>query len=266
MIQTIPDSREDRDFPQYSIVIPVYNEADVIGQFLMELRASVRSWQDDYEILVIDDGSTDHTPEVIGSCFSNWIQGKLTRLTENSGQAAALYHGMKKARGQIIILLDGDGQNDPNDIHQILEPLNQVNMVIGIRVDRQDSTVRCLMSWTANLVRSRLLKDFVADSGCGIKAFHREVVEAFIPMRTLYSFMPALALSAGFSLKQIPVRHRPRKGGKSKYGIRQFLWWPLLDLFGVWWFTHRRCRITSELPKNEHNVAQAGSHLPRSTL
>jgi len=249
MLQAILDSREDRDFPQYSIVIPVYNEADVIAQFLMELRTCVRNWQDDYEVLVIDDGSTDPTPDIIGRCFSNWPQGKLTRLTENSGQAAALYHGMKKAQGRIIILLDGDGQNDPNDILQILEPLNQVNMVVGIRIDRQDSMARHLISRIANLVRSWLLKDSVADSGCGIKAFHRQVVEAFIPMRTLYSFMPALALSAGFSLKQIPVRHRPRRGGKSKYGVRQFLWWPVVDLLGIWWFTHRRCQIASERPK-----------------
>jgi hypothetical protein len=102
------------------------------------------------------------------------------------------------------------------------------------------------MSRLANAARSRILGDGVADSGCGIKAFHRRVIDAFIPMRTLYSFMPALAISAGFTVRQVPVHHRPRSGGKSKYGVRQFLWKPLLDLMGVWWFSRRRCPLAVE--------------------
>jgi dolichol-phosphate mannosyltransferase len=113
-------------------------------------------------------------------------------------------------------------------------------------VQRRDSFVRRAMSRLANAARSRILGDGVIDSGCGIKAFHRRVVDAFIPMRTLYSFIPALAISAGFTIRQVPVHHRPRKGGKSKYGVRQFLWRPLLDLAGVWWFTRRRCPIGKE--------------------
>jgi dolichol-phosphate mannosyltransferase len=232
--------------PYYSIVIPVYNEEDVVGHLLNELRAFAESWRGDYELLLVDDGSSDRTADIIGRQFADWPPGRLIRLRQNCGQAAALYHGMKRARGQVVILLDGDGQNDPFDIPKIVAPLTEVDMVVGIRVDRQDSVVRRAMSRIANAARSRILKDGVVDSGCGIKAFHRRVVEAFIPMRTLYSFIPALAISAGFTIRQVPVRHRPRSGGKSKYGVRQFMWKPLLDLAGVWWFSRRRCPLVKE--------------------
>jgi dolichol-phosphate mannosyltransferase len=230
----------------YTIVIPVYNEEDVVGALLDELSTVVSTWRSNYEILMVDDGSSDRTAEIIGNRFENWSQGQLVRLTRNCGQAAALYYGMKRARGQVVILLDGDGQNDPRDIPKVLAPLDQVDMVVGVRVERQDSLARRTMSRLANAARSRILGDGVADSGCGIKAFHRRVVDAFIPMRTLYSFMPALAISAGFTIRQVPVHHRPRSGGKAKYGVRQFLWKPLLDLAGVWWFSRRRCPLAAE--------------------
>jgi dolichol-phosphate mannosyltransferase len=234
------------EVPFYSIVIPVYNEEDVVGPLLNEIRSFAGTWSGDYELLLVDDGSADRTAEIVENEFANWPQGKLIRLGQNCGQAAALFYGMKRARGQVIVLLDGDGQNDPLDIPKILAPLNEVDMAVGIRVNRQDSFVRRMMSRLANAARSRILGDGVVDSGCGIKAFHRQVVEAFIPMRTLYSFIPALAISAGFTIRQVPVRHRPRSGGKSKYGVRQFLWRPLLDLAGVWWFSKRRCPLAKE--------------------
>jgi len=242
---------EDLRTPGYSIVIPVYNEEDVIGSVLDEVRDFANSWQDNYELLLIDDGSSDRTPFIAHDRFANWSQGRLIRLSRNSGQAAALYHGMKCARGNVVILMDGDGQNDPRDLPKLLGPLDQFDMVVGIRVNRQDSLVRRKMSLLANAIRGRILKDGVTDTGCGIKAFHRRVIEAFIPIRTLYSFMPALAISAGFSLRQVPVHHRARKGGKSKYGVRQFLWRPLLDLFGVWWFLRRRCPLVKPEPSSE---------------
>jgi dolichol-phosphate mannosyltransferase len=241
---------ETTDEPYYSIVIPVYNEEDVIRSLLNEIRNFATTWRADYELLLVDDGSTDRTAEIVGSQFENWRQGRLIRLNRNCGQAAALFYGMKRARGQVVVLLDGDGQNDPQDIPKVLAPLNEVDMAIGIRVKRRDSIVRRVMSRLANAARSRILGDGVSDSGCGIKAFHRRVVDAFIPMRTLYSFIPALAVSAGFTIRQVPVRHRPRSGGKSKYGVRQFLWKPLLDMAGVWWFARRRCPLAEEKTDN----------------
>jgi len=246
MNATIPDRSGHLAEPLYSIVIPVYNEEEVVGGLLSEIQRFAESWSKDYELLLVDDGSADQTAEIIATRFANWPQGRLIRLRRNCGQAAALLHGMKSARGQIIVLLDGDGQNDPQDIPKVVAPLTEVDMAVGIRVNRRDSYVRKAMSRLANAARSRILRDGVVDTGCGIKALHRRVVEAFIPMRTLYSFIPALAISAGFTIRQVPVNHRPRSGGKSKYGVRQFLWRPLLDLFGVWWFTRRRCPLATE--------------------
>jgi dolichol-phosphate mannosyltransferase len=244
---TAPERSGDLADPHYSIVIPVYNEEEVVGDLLNEIYRFAKNWTNDYELLLVDDGSADRTAEIIAAQFAKWPQGHLISLSRNCGQAAALLFGMKSARGEIIILLDGDGQNDPQDIPKVLAPLTEVDMAVGIRMNRQDSYVRKTMSRLANAARSRILRDGVVDSGCGIKAFHRRVVEAFIPMRTLYSFIPALAISAGFTIRQVPVNHRPRSGGKSKYGVRQFLWRPLLDLLGVWWFTRRRCPLASVL-------------------
>src|SRR5271166_1356345 len=235
MHASIPDRPSPLVEPLYSIVMPLSNEEEVVGGLLSEIQRFAESWSKDYELLLVDDGSADQTAEIIATRFANWPQGRLIRLRRNCGQAAALLHGMKSARGQIIVLLDGDGQNDPQDIPKVVAPLTEVDMAVGIRVNRRDSYVRKAMSRLANAARSRILRDGVVDTGCGIKALHRRVVEAFIPMRTLYSFIPALAISAGFTIRQVPVNHRPRSGGKSKYGVRQFLWRPLLDLFGVWW-------------------------------
>ncbi len=258
MNATAANGSASQQEPNYSIVIPVYNEEDVVGSLLNEIRSFALTWRSDYELLLVDDGSSDRTAEIIGNQFVNWSQGKLIQLSRNCGQAAALFYGMKRARGQVVILLDGDGQNDPQDIPKVLAPLNEVDMVIGIRVERRDTFARRAMSRLANAARSRILGDGVVDSGCGIKAFHRRVIDAFIPMRTLYSFIPALAISAGFTLRQVPVRHRPRSGGKSKYGVRQFLWKPLLDLAGVCWFTHRRCPLATEkfIGKQESDIAE----------
>src|ERR1700759_1576832 len=118
--------------PFYSIVIPVYNEEDVVESLLSEIRTFAKTWSDDYELLLVDDGSADRTAEIVGKQFTDWTQGKLIRLSQNCGQAAALFYGMKRARGQVVILLDGDGQNDPSDIPKILAPLNDVGMAVGI--------------------------------------------------------------------------------------------------------------------------------------
>jgi hypothetical protein len=128
----------------------------------------------------------------------------------------------------------------PADIPRLLAALETADMVVGIRQNRQDSGLRRRISRLANAVRSRVLRDGVRDSGCALKAFRREVVGALIPLRTLYSFMPAMAAASGFVVVQVPVQHRARQGGRSNYGLRVFLWRPLLDMLGMWWFT-RRC-------------------------
>jgi len=229
--------------PKYSLVIPVYNEEDVIAQVLGEIQEFLLHHPLNLELLLVDDGSCDGTARIASHLLTDWPHARLVRLPRNVGQAAALYHGMRQAQGRILILMDGDGQNDPWDIPRLLALLTRADMVVGVRVARKDSWLRRVASRIANGMRRRILNDGATDTGCGLKAFHSDVIDAFIPFRTLYSFMPALAVGAGFTVTEVPVRHRPRRGGKSKYGIQQFLWRPLLDMVGVWWFTRRRCPL-----------------------
>jgi dolichol-phosphate mannosyltransferase len=144
--------------------------------------------------------------------------------------------------------MDGDGQNCPADVPGLLAGRGNADMIVGIRQNRQDSWLRRKISRLANAVRSRILGDGMRDGGCALKVFRREVVSSFIPIRTLYSFMPAMAVAAGFRVVEAPVTHRARGGGKSNYGLQVFLWRPVLDLLGVWWFSRRRFREFSFAP------------------
>ncbi len=227
--------------PEFSVVIPFFNEEHNVAPVLQELRDVLELQAQSYEVLLIDDGSVDATAEQLRKKTANWPSAHVLQLSNNHGQASALLAGMSLALGKNIVLLDGDGQNDPRDIERALRLLGQYDMVVGRRVNRHDSVTRKLISRLGNSVRRLLINDGVADAGCGLKAFHREVQNAFIPIRTLYSFMPALAKAAGFSIGEIPVNHRPRRSGIPKYNLRVFLWRPAVDLLGVWWFSRRRC-------------------------
>ena len=234
--------------PAYSVVIPFYNEAANAAALLEEVNATLISLAEPYEVMMVDDGSADQCAEILTGIAAAQPQCKLIRLSPNGGQAAALYRGLKAATAPLIITLDGDGQNCPGDIPQLLPGLENADMVVGVRVNRQDGWLRRKISFLANAVRGRLLGDGMSDSGCALKVFRREVISAFIPIRTLYSFMPAMAVAGGFRVAEAPVRHRARGGGKSSYGLRVFLWRPVLDLLGVWWFTRRRFREARTAP------------------
>jgi dolichol-phosphate mannosyltransferase len=242
-----PPAGQTGSLPAYSVVIPFYNEEENVGPLLSELEAALSALGASYEVLLIDDGSADATHERLSRIASAWPQCRVFRFRRNQGQAAALYFGMRLARAPVIITLDGDGQNLPADIPRLLARLDEADLVAGVRTDRRDSAARRAASRIANAVRARLLHDGVADTGCGLKVVRREVVAEFIPIATLYSFMPALAVAAGFRVVEQPVGHRRRLGGDSKYGLRRFLWRPALDMLGVWWFTRRRSRSLQEL-------------------
>jgi dolichol-phosphate mannosyltransferase len=226
----------------FSVVIPFFNEANGVEVFLQELAAALGRQPGDADVVLVDDGSTDETAMILERVASGHLGWRVVRQSRNQGQAAAMYRGMRLAGAPVIVTLDGDGQNDPADIARVLARLAESNadMVAGVRVQRNDSWLRRRMSRVANRVRSRILRDGVTDAGCGLKAFRREVVDSFLPIRTLYSFMPALAVAAGFRVVEQPVGHRARRADTSKYGLGIMLWRPLLDMLGVWWFTRRR--------------------------
>jgi dolichol-phosphate mannosyltransferase len=230
-----------------SVVIPFFNEAPNVAALLAEVREALGSFSGSWEIVAVDDGSADGTARELRECGKRFSGLTSFNHRENCGQAAALWRGFAAARGAVIVTLDGDGQNDPADIPRLLAALETgADLVAGVRVERRDSSLRRVMSRAANAVRGRMLGDGVRDTGCALKAFRREVCGSFLPIRTLYSFMPAFAVAAGFRVEEMPVRHRPRKAGASKYGLGVMLWRPLIDLLGVWWFTHRRFPTTDE--------------------
>ncbi len=225
-----------------SAVVPFYNEGENILGVLNELRSALDGLNLTYEVLAVDDGSADDTGLKLRQVAQSWPQLCVLSHAENRGQAAALWTAFQKATGELVAVLDGDGQNDPSALQAMISHLNdsKADMVAGVRAKRRDSLLRKMMSRTANHVRQAFLKDGVSDSGCALKVMRREVCRAFIPLRTLYSFMPALAVGAGFKVVEMAVPHRERTAGVSKYGLMAMLWRPALDMIGVWWFGSRR--------------------------
>lgn len=245
--------------PSFSVIVPFFNEGENVVAVCQELELVLRSMSPGGEVILIDDGSTDGTAEVMDRLAENWPHCHVHHQAHNQGQAAALLTGFSEAKAPLIVTMDGDGQNDPRDIPRLLVRLQEADMVVGIRTGRQDSWPRRIISRLANSVRARWLGDGVSDAGCAIKAFRREVIGAFIPIRTLYSFMPALAVAAGFQVVEEPVNHRPRQHGHSRYTVRSFLFWPIVDCIGLGWFRSRRCRPS--LPRVERPVDAISGHV-----
>jgi dolichol-phosphate mannosyltransferase len=191
----------------------------------------------DYEILFVDDGSVDRTPERIEAAPNI----RLIRFEKNAGQSAAIYAGLAATRGATVVIIDGDLQNDPADIPRLLgEITNGADLVCGYRIKRQDTMIKRLTSRIANTVRSRYTKDGVRDTGCTLKAMRRECVSALFPFKGMHRFIPALVKAAGYHLVEIPVNHRPRRFGQSKYGLGNRALRATIDMFGVRWLLSRR--------------------------
>ncbi len=231
------------DYPlACSLIIPFYNEEEIIQTVLNEACAAMLALGCAHEIIAVDDGSTDATRSLAYELKPRWPNLRVLAFDKNRGQAAVLMDGMRVARGEVLITMDGDGQNDPANIAALLQRLamGDADMIATVRANRKDGWLRRRMSRLANAVRQRFLHDGVTDSGCALKVFRHEVFSAFIPIRTLYSFIPALAVAAGYRVTELPVNHRPRETGVSKYGLGVMLWRPLVDMVGIWWFARRR--------------------------
>ena len=222
-------------FPQVSVVVPVYNEEENVPILQAELRAALKAI--DHELIFIDDGSTDHTVERIEAAPNL----RVIRFEKNAGQSAAMYAGLQAARGAILVLIDGDLQNDPADIPKLLGEISRgADLVCGYRALRRDTHVKRLTSRIANTVRSRYTKDGVRDTGCTLKAMRRECVSALVPFKGMHRFIPALIKNAGYQLVEIPVNHRPRRFGQTKYGLGNRAVRATADMFGVRWLLSRR--------------------------
>jgi len=240
-------SRDEAVQPRYSVVVPFYNEEAAAPILLQEILGVLRRLDAPAECLCIDDGSRDGTLGVLNAfAAAPGSPVRVVAFPENRGQAAALWAGFQEARGRIVVTLDGDGQNDPADIPVLIRHLDGADLVCGFRKSRNDSALRRAMSRLANRVRGRLLGDNMQDSGCAMKAMRREVLHSLVPIRTLYSFIPAMAVAGGFRLVEVPVRHRSRVGGKSNYGLLKFAVMPLVDMLGLLWFRKRRLTMCAD--------------------
>ncbi len=231
--------------PGLSVVVPVFNERDNVAPLVAETVAALRG-RLRFEIVFVDDGSEDDTPAVLRALKADTPELRVLRHERRSGQSTAIRNGVKAARGAWIATLDGDGQNDPADIPRLLEAraasAPDTRLFAGWRVQRRDSGSKRWASKWANAIRSRVLRDDTPDTGCGIKLFERAAFLDLPYFDHMHRFLPALMQRAGWRTVSVPVRHRPRTAGVSKYDNLQRAWVGLADLRGVAWLIRRSRR------------------------
>ena len=228
-----------------SVVIPVYNEEDCIGPLLTEIAEKAQGVPL-LEVVVVDDGSDDGTARAVLAAKGKVPGLRLVRHKERRGQSTAMHTGIARARGELIVTLDGDGQNDPRDIAGLYRAYQDAArsdpqvLVAGQRRTRHDNAVRRISSRVANSVRSSALDDGVRDTGCSLKLFRRADFLALPFFDHIHRFIPALMKASGVRVILIDVSHRPRERGTSKYGVWDRLWVGIHDLVGVSWLISRR--------------------------
>ena len=226
-----------------SIVVPVRNEADNVAPLVAEIiKALDGRWA--YEIIYVNDGSTDATAERLFELMKNHPRLRQLRHAESSGQSAAIRSGVRAARGAIVATLDGDGQNNPAFLPELIAAIerggDRIGLVAGQRVGRKDTGFKRWQSRAANAVRNAILHDGTRDTGCGLKAFRREVFLSMPYFDGLHRFLPALVRREGFDIAYVDVIDRPRHSGVSNYGFFDRLWIGIMDLAGVWWLIRRK--------------------------
>jgi glycosyltransferase involved in cell wall biosynthesis len=231
--------------PAVSVVVPVRNEAGNIAPLVAEIVTALDA-QWPFEVVYVDDGSTDGTAAELNRLQAQYPWLRRVRHKVSCGQSAAVRTGVAAARGPMIVTLDGDGQNDPAFIPALLRALEagqpRVGLIAGQRVGRKASGFKKLQSRIANAVRGAVLRDGTRDTGCGLKAFQRDVFLALPYFDGLHRFLPALIKREGFDIGHVDVVDRPRAHGVSNYGMWDRLWVGILDLAGVWWLIRRKKR------------------------
>ncbi|MBL8224040.1 MAG: glycosyltransferase family 2 protein [Chromatiales bacterium] len=237
-----------------SIVVPMHDESPNVRRLVREVATAFADLPGT-ELLIVDDGSTDDTAALVQAAMREFPALRLIRLGQQSGQSTAIWTGVQAAGGTLLGVLDGDLQNDPADLRRLVQQWHDegdaarragrpddLGMLIGERTRRRDTVVRRLSSRIANGVRRRLLDDGIRDTGCGLKLLERRVFLQLPYFDHMHRFMPALVRQAGLRVVPVPVNHRPRHAGRSKYGIGNRLWVGLVDLVGVAWLARRNRR------------------------
>jgi dolichol-phosphate mannosyltransferase len=227
---------------ELSLVIPVYNERDNLAVLHGEITDALKTVGAPYEILFVDDGSSDGSDSVLRGLRDADPRVRVVTFARNAGQSAAMDAGFKSARGEVVVTLDADLQNDPTDIPRLLRALEGLDAVVGVRRNRRDNLVRRVSSKIANYVRNRLSNETITDTGCSLKAFRTEAVRRLVLYDGMHRFLPTLLRMEGFRVEEVPVGHRPRRHGESKYGIGNRLLPSFMDLLAVRWMKRRKLR------------------------
>jgi len=244
-----------------SVVAPAYNEADNLEPLVREIVEAVAPLGKRYEIILVDDGSTDGSPEVLRSLMREVPALRVLALERNSGQTAALDAGLRAARGTFVATLDADRQNDPAEIPRLLAMLeaDECDMATGWRARRNDPWLRRVSTKIANGVRNRLTREKIHDSACGLKVLRRECITGLKLFNGMHRFLPTLVKLEGWRVVEVPVHHRPRAAGTAKYGVWNRVFKALRDCLAVRWMQRRmiRYRVT-EWERDDDNMAGFG--------
>lgn len=232
--------------PEVSIVLPCFNEAGNLPRLVQELRAALEPLKLPYEIVITDDCSRDNSWDVLKKLAAEDVRVRIQRFEKNAGQSAALWAGLKAARGRYLVTLDADLQNDPCELPRFLEALKQSDCVCGSRVESRrqgDNFVRILSSRIANGVRNRLSGETISDSGCCYRAFKRECIAELKFFKGMHRFMPTLIKMEGYIVTEIAIGTNPRFAGKTNYGVWNRLFASFYDLLAVRWMKKRMVRF-----------------------
>jgi glycosyltransferase involved in cell wall biosynthesis len=231
--------------PEISIVVPARNEEENIAPLCEALIASLGPLSRSYEILLVDDGSSDGTQAAMQAARRRHGAVRILRLDGPRGQTAALDAGFRHARGPVVVTLDADLQNDPADIPALIEALDGCDAVAGVRTPRRDSALRRLSAWVAGGVRDRMLGIPATDIGCTLKVYRVDALRGLPLHEGMHRFLNVLLVMNGRRVKEMPVRHHPRRAGRSKYGVWNRMWKGMADLLAVRWMMKRRLRYTA---------------------
>jgi dolichol-phosphate mannosyltransferase len=237
--------------PYLSVVVPFYDERENVAPLHAEIAASLAAVHGGVEMIYVDDGSRDGTGDALAQLAGADARVRVLRFPENRGQTAALDAGFRAARGEVIATLDGDGQNDPADLPRLLAALAGADVVNGVRTNRQDAWHRKLTSRVANGFRNWATDERVTDVGCSLRVMRASFVKRVKLYRGMHRFLPTLLRLEGARLVELPVSHRPRRAGVSKYGIGNRLFVVLADVLAVRWMAKRalKPRVQDELTR-----------------
>jgi len=232
-----------------SVVVPAYNEVECLRPFTVEVAGVMRGLGQQFEILFVDDGSNDGTRELLHELADEYSEVHFLGFKHNCGQTSAMAAGFGHARGDIIVTLDADMQNDPHDIPALLEKIDQYDVVCGWRQKRHDNLVRRISSRVANYVRNKLSDEEIIDVGCSLKAYRKECFENLTLFEGMHRFLPTLFKMEGYTVVEVPVNHRQRELGTSKYNIRNRIVKAFVDLLAVRWMKKRHIGYEIEVKR-----------------